>query len=149
MGLGVMIIVLSCMVFYLLVIYIIFSSVHERYDPSDPEKRKFGHKPRMKYITKLTCGQVIARLWMDSYSPFDYQFGTGEGDNYIFAIKKPISCRCPPGRAEYKVVIVPEQEWSAVYFLIIDYRASQYALDTFAWELKKLLEKKLEAVRVE
>lgn len=38
---------------------------------------------------------------------------------------------------------------SAVYFLIIDYRASQYALDTFAWELKKLLEKKLEAVRVE
>lgn len=26
----------------------------------------------MKYITKLTCGQVIARLWMDLYSPFDY-----------------------------------------------------------------------------
>jgi hypothetical protein len=55
----------------------------------------------------------------------------------------------PAGRAKYKVVIVSEQEWSAVYFSIIDYRASQYALDTFAWELKKLLKKKLEAVRVE
>ena len=112
-------------------------------------RKKFGHKPRMKYITKLTCGQVIARLWVDSYSPFDYQFGTGEEDSYIFDIKKPISCWCPPGRAKYKVVIVSEQEWSAVYFSIIDYRASQYALDTFAWELKKLLKKKLEAVRVE
>lgn len=54
-----------------------------------------------------------------------------------------------PGRATYKVIIVPEQEGSIVYFLIMDYRASQYALDVFAWELKKFLEKKLEAVRVE
>lgn len=146
---GIIIMILFFMAFDLLVIYMIFASSQERYDLSDPKKKMFGHKPRMKYITKLTCGQVIARLWMDSYCPFDYQFGTGEEDSYIFEIKKPISCWCPPGRAKYKVVIVPEQEWSAVYFLIIDYRASQYALDTFAWELKKLLEKKLEAVRVE
>ena len=42
MGLGVMIIVLICMAFYLLVIYMIFSSFHERYDPGDPEKKSLG-----------------------------------------------------------------------------------------------------------
>ena len=125
-----------------------FYSNDERYVPNDPEKKKFGHKPRMKFISKLTCGQVTARLWTDSYEPFDYQFGK-EGDNYTFTIHKMICMGGAPGRATYKVIIMPEQEGSIVYFFIMDYRASQYALDVFAWELKKFLEKKLEAVRVD
>ncbi len=125
-----------------------FYSNDERYVPNDPEKKEFGHKPRMKFISKLTCGQVTARLWTDSYGPFDCRFGK-EGDNYTFTINKMICMGGAPGRATYKVIIVPEQEGSIVYFLIMDYRASQYALDVFAWELKKFLEKKLEAVRVE
>ena len=125
-----------------------FYSNDERYVPNDPEKKEFGHKSRMKFISKLTCGQVTARLWTDSYGPFDCRFGK-EGDNYTFTIHKMICMGGAPGRATYKVIIMPEQEGSIVYFFIMDYRASQYALDIFAWELKKFLEKKLEAVRVE
>lgn len=48
-----------------------FYSNDERYVSNDPEKKQFGHKPRMMFISKLTCGQVTARLWTDSYGPFD------------------------------------------------------------------------------
>lgn len=129
-------------------LFIIFSVYREQYNPSDPAKKRFGHKPQMKYVTKLTCGQVIARLWTDSYGPFDCKFGK-EGDDYIFTINRMVSMGRVSGRAKYKVVIMPEQEWTAVYFLILEYRASEYALSVFAWELKKFLEKKLETVRVE
>lgn len=47
------------------------------------------------------------------------------------------------------MLVVPEQEGSAVYFIIIDYQARPFVLDEFAWELKRFIEKKLEAVRVE
>ncbi|MDE7477757.1 MAG: hypothetical protein K2M91_07385 [Lachnospiraceae bacterium] len=134
-----------CSAFYA---YLILSISQKQYNPYDPEKKRFGHKPRMKYITKLTCGQVIARLWMDSYGPFDCQFGKEE-DTYTFTINRMVCYGSVYGRAKYKVIIMPEQEWSAVYFYIIDYRATQYALNVFAWELKGYLEKKLEAVRVE
>lgn len=102
-----------------------FYSNDERYVPNDPEKKEFGHKSRMKFISKLTCGQVTARLWTDSYGPLDCRFGK-EGDNYTFTINKMICMGGAPGRATYKVIIVPEQEGSIVYFLIMDYRASQY-----------------------
>ena len=78
-----------------------FYSNDERYVPNDPEKKEFGHKPRMKFISKLTCGQVTARLWTDSYGPFDCRFGK-EGDNYTFTINKMICMGGAPGRATYK-----------------------------------------------
>lgn len=54
------------MVMNLLIIYII---QRDRLKLSDSEKQRFGHKPSMKFISKLTCGQVIARMWVDSYGP--------------------------------------------------------------------------------
>ena len=142
-----MIIQLICgMVLQLVVLYKLFSFYRERYNPRDPKKNRFGHKPRMKYITKLSCGEIIERLWTDSGNLIDYKFGKEGEDSYILTINGVINCR---GRAKYKVLIVPETEWSAVYFFIMDHKASKYALGAFAWELKGVLEKKLEAVRVE
>ena len=85
------------MVLYVLVLYKMFSFYSKRYNPRDPNKNRFGHRPVMKYITKLSCGQITERPQM----------------------------------------------------LITDDKASPYALGAFAWELKGVLEKKLEAVRIE
>lgn len=137
---------LTGMVLYVLVLYKLFSFYSKRYNPRDPKKSRFGHRPRMKYITKLSCGQIIERLQTDSGNMIKYEFGEEEEGSYTLTVNGVANCR---GRAEYKVVIVPEQEWNAVYFLITDYKASPYALGAFAWELKGVLEKKLEAVRVE
>ncbi|MEZ3490922.1 MAG: hypothetical protein K1W38_01135 [Lachnospiraceae bacterium] len=134
------------MVMNLLIVYII---QRDRLKLSDSEKRKFGHKPSMKFISKLTCGQVIARMWVDSYGPLNCKFEKDEEDNYIFTINSLIYWRSSIGKAMYKVLVVPEQEGSAVYFIIIDYQARPFVLDEFAWELKRFIEKKLEAVRVE
>ena len=127
----------------------IYLSHRVPYVPRDPVKRQFGHKPRMTYLTKLSCGQVIARMWTDSYGPFDYKFGKEEDGSYTFTINRMICFRSVPGRAAYKVLVTPEQEGSAVYLYLFDYRASNYALNVFAWELKGFLEKKLDSVRVE
>jgi hypothetical protein len=103
----------------------------------------------MKFISKLTCGQVIARMWVDSYGPLNCKFEKDEEDNYIFTINSLIYWRSSISKAVYKVQVIPEQEGSAVYFIIIDYQARPLVLDEFAWELKGFIEKKLEAVRVE
>ena len=103
----------------------------------------------MKFITKLSCGQVVTRLWVSTYGPFNYEFGKEEDGSYIFTINSMTGWGAVPGKAKYKIIIIPEQEGSAVYCFILEYKASEYALDVFAWELKRFLEKKLEAVRVE
>lgn len=54
------------MVMNLLIVYTI---QRDRLKLSDSEKQRFGHKSSMKFISKLTCGQVIARMWIDSYGP--------------------------------------------------------------------------------
>ncbi|MBO5032832.1 MAG: hypothetical protein J6D08_13275 [Lachnospiraceae bacterium] len=131
-------------------LFLLYSSYHETYNPYDPKKMQFGHMPRMKYFTKLSCGQVIARLWTDSYGPFDYKFGKEEDGTYTFTINRMNGgYGYTPGSAKYKVLVMSEQEGSAVHFLILDYKASEYTLNVFAWELRRFLEKKLEAVRIE
>lgn len=48
---------------------IVYTIQRDRLKLSDSEKQRFGHKSSMKFISKLTCGQVIARMRADSYSP--------------------------------------------------------------------------------
>ncbi len=126
-----------------------WSTKHEYYDPQDPKTAQFGHKPRMKYVTKLSCGQVTARLWMESYAPFDSKFGKEEDGTYTLTINSTTGRRDKHYRVKYKVVITPEQEGSAVCLFLFDYKADEHALNIIALELKSFLEKKLEAVRVE
>ena len=129
---------------------VVCSTRHERYNPRDPKKKQFGHKPKMKYITQLSCGQVIARLWTESYG-FDYKFTKEEDGTYTFTINslQGVVWGSTPGSAKYKVMVTPEPEGSAVWFMILTYKADEHSLDVIAWELRRFLEKKLEAVRVE
>ncbi len=119
------------------------------YDVYDLKNAQFGHKPRMKYMTKLSCGQVIARLWMESYGPFDSKFGKEEDGTYTLTIDSTTGRRDVRSRVKYKVLVTPEQEESAVYLFVLGYKADERALNIIALELKEFLEKKLEAVRVE
>ena len=66
MEVGVIILFVIYMVMNLLIVYTIQP---DRLKLSDSEKQRFGHKSSMKFISKLTCGQVIARMRADSYSP--------------------------------------------------------------------------------
>ena len=76
-----------------------------------PRYTQWFSEYKQVYIMLLLCDNG----YFGGSSHFDYQFGEEE-DSYTFAINKPVSWGCPPGRAKYKVVIVPEQECSAVYF---------------------------------
>ena len=87
MDVSVIILFVIYMVMNLLIIYII---QRDRLKLSDSEKQRFGHKPSMKFISKLTCGQVIARMWVDSYGPLNCKFEKDEEDNYIFTINSLI-----------------------------------------------------------
>lgn len=119
------------------------------HDVHDPQNVQFGHKPRMKYMTKLSCGQVIARLWMESYGPFNSKFGKEEDGTYTLTIDSTTGRKDVHSRVKYKVLVMPEQEESAVYLFALEYKADERARNIIALELKDFLEKKLEAVRVE
>ena len=135
---------------FLLCGVVVCSTYHELYDPYDPKKTQFAHKPKMKYITKLSCGQVIARLWTEAYGLY-YKFTKEEDGTYTFTINslQGVVWGYTPGSAKYKVYITSESEGSAVWFIIFDYKADEHSLNAIAWELRRFLEKKLEAVRVE
>lgn len=132
------------------VLFIVFSTYNKTYKSYDPKKKQFRHMPMMKYITKLSYGQVVTRLWIESYAPFDYKFEKEDDGTYTFTINGMNGYGYAVGsRAKYKVVIKSEQEVTVVHFLILDYKASERMLNIFAWGLCKFLEKKLDAVRVE
>ena len=67
------------MVLYVLVLYKMFLFYSKRYDPRDPDKNRFGHRPVMKYITKLSCGHITERLQMDSGNLIKYELEEGGG----------------------------------------------------------------------
>lgn len=137
-------------VWSMLALFMVFSTYYKSYKLYDPKKMQFKHMPVMKYITKLSCGQVVTRLWMESYAPFDYKFGREEDGTYTFTINGMNGYGYANGsRAKYKVLITSEQEITIVYFFILDYKANEKMLNIFAWGLCRFLEKKLEAVRVE
>ena len=69
----------------------------KRYDPRDPDKNRFGHRPVMKYITKLSCGHITERLQMDSGNLIKYELVRREGGSYTLTVNGAANCR---GRAE-------------------------------------------------
>lgn len=72
------------MVLYVLVLYKMFLLYSKRYDPRDPDKNRFGHRPVMKYITKLSCGHITERLQMDSGNLIKYELEEGGGKLYAY-----------------------------------------------------------------
>lgn len=140
----------------------------ELYAPKENRKRK-EHKARMKYLTSLSCDETILRLTR-MYMPFDGTFGK-ENDNekdqmYVLEITEvPRNYRgLFQGSVKYKVMVTPAQEGSAVWlflsaldrewlpnvdFFSVTRLSDDEMLNMFAWEVEKLFEKLLEAVRVE
>ncbi len=140
----------------------------ELYAPKDKRKR-MNQKPRMKYLTRLSCEETLSRL-LKMNTPFDSTFWK-ENDNekdgtYVFEITEiPIAYRrvfC--GSVKYRVMVMPAQEGSAVWLFLlaltrrwlldadllpIGRLGDDEMLNMFAWEVEKLLEKLLNAVRVE
>lgn len=140
----------------------------ELYTSKEKRIRK-EHKARMKYLTSLSCEETILRL-TQMYMPFDGTFEK-ENDNekdqmYILEITEvPRNYQgLFRGSVKYKVMVVPAQEGSAVWlflseldrkwmsnvdFFSVTRLSDDEMLNMFAWEVEKLFEKLLEAVRVE
>jgi hypothetical protein len=127
-------------------------------------KKRLGHKPRMKYLTNLSCEEVLLRLMEKMYAPFDCTFEKENDDPknqmYVFSIHEvPIRYYgVIRGRVKYKVMVTPAQEGSAVWLFLFTFERAlvntmEYSnndiLNVFAWDIEKLFGKLLDAVRVE
>lgn len=143
-------------------------NVMELYMPQEKRKR-MAHKPRMKYITGLSCEEVLLRF-KQMYTPFDCTFKKENDDikdqMYILSIDEvpQVYQGTFRGKVRYKVLVTPAQKGSTVWLFLFTYDR-MFLLDTdllgstrvsdddmlsaFAWEVEKLFEKLLDAVRVE
>ena len=169
--------------FVLLIFFLIFTLVTlaacletwrdrvELYDLFTLKKRekRMKHKLRMKYLTGLPCEVVTSRLTQKWYAPFDCTFEKEKDDPkdqmYLLTIHEVPLRHCGEfrGHIQYKVLVTPAQEGSAVWLFLSafqrDYpsppivRGSKYSdddmMNIFAWEVEKLFGKLLGAVRVE
>lgn len=162
------------LLFFLIIIFVsipvnleIWRDRVERYDLYMPKDRK--HKPRMKYLTGLSCEEVLLRL-MQMYAPFGCTFEKANADPkdqmYVLSIDEvPLRYHGMfRGGVKYKVLVTPTQEGSAVWLFLFSFDKTPWLsrdlfhitrftddemLNVFAWEVEKLFEKLLEAVRVE
>ena len=143
-------------------------NVMELYMPQEKRKR-MAHKPRMKYITGLSCEEALLRF-KQMYTPFDCTFKKENDDikdqMYILSIDEApqVYRGIFRGKVRYKVLVTPAQKGSTVWLFLFTYDRT-FLLDTdllgstrvsdddmlsaFAWEVEKLFEKLLDAVRVE
>lgn len=143
-------------------------SSRERYDLYMRKDRK--HSPRMKFLTEHSCAETLMLLaQMDA--PFDCTFEkesqNQKDQTYVFTITQaPFWCReiFWWGGVTYRVLVTPTQKGSAVWLFLYTYEKIPWTrknlynmikftddkmLNMFAWEVEKLFEKLLDAVRVE
>lgn len=140
----------------------------ELYAPKDKRKR-MNQKSRMKYLTQYSCEETLSLL-LKMNTPFDSTF-CKENDNekdrtYLLEITEiPLAYqKVFRGSVKYRVMVMPAQEGSAVwlFLLALDRRwlfdadlvpinrlSDDEMLNMFAWEIEKVFEKLLNAVRVE
>lgn len=110
------------------------------------------HKTRMEYVTKLPCEEVIERLRQgtDGKIVLKKEKEYSEDAFYLLSVnsKVPFCIGGTYEKVRYKVLVTFAQEGSAVWIYLSKCRNS-YALNLYAKRLKRYLEKKIEAVRVE
>jgi len=134
--------------FVIFLLLYFFFQLRYKTDFSTPNK----HKTRMKYITKMTCEEVIEKLGQGTDSNFILE---KEDDNiknklYLFSMKNKVlfhwGCKC--NQAQYKLFVTPAQEGSAV-LLYLCCCSNRYALNQYAKKVKCFMKKRIGAVRVE
>ncbi len=122
-----------------------------------------GHRPRMKFLTPFSCEETLERL-SSMCAPFDCTFTKECADEkdcmYVLDVQElPLWCyglmRCS---IKYRVLVTPAQEGSAVWLFPFAFERGITKIDVysntdmkniFAWEVGKVFEKLLNAVRVE
>lgn len=139
----------------------------EAYLPKEKRKR-MSHEPRMKYLTSFSCEETLLRLTQMN-APFDFTFEKESDDAknqmYVFSIDEvPRGYNSMfRGKVKYKVLVTPAQEGSAVWLFLFTYErkfqlsegdlvgrlSDEGMLTVFSWQVEKLFEKLLNAVRVE
>jgi len=106
----------------------------------------------MKYITKLTCEEIIEKLGQRTDRNFKLE---KENENikdkiYILSMNNKVFSHCKYicEEAQYRLLVTPAQEGSTVWLYL--YQCSnKYALNQYAEKLKKFMEKRIDALRVE
>ncbi|MDE7183393.1 MAG: hypothetical protein K2O40_02735, partial [Lachnospiraceae bacterium] len=127
---------------------IILRLLRHKKDVNSPSK----HKVRMKYLTDLSCEEVINRF--QNGRSKSYQFKKEKTDIKDKMYMLSIHNRMPHylGRlreqVQYRVLITPDCNGSAVWMFLCDC-SNQYTLNRFAEKVKELMKQEIAAVRVE
>ena len=110
------------------------------------------HKTRMKYVTKLSCEEVLERLRQDTDSRILLKKEKDDRRDELYLLsmnsRAPFYSGSTCEKARYRVLVTLAQEGSTVWVYLSQCR-NPYALNRYAERLKRFLEKRIEAVRVE
>ena len=110
------------------------------------------HKTRMKYVTKLSCEEVLERLRQGTDSRILLEKEKDDRMDVLYLLsmnsRAPFYSGGTCEKARYRVLVTLAQEGSAVWVYLSEC-SNPYALNRYAERLKKFLEKRIEAVRIE
>ena len=136
---------LGIVILFFLIIYKCLRHKKDIYSP-------FKHKTRMKYVTNLSCEEIINKFQHGRNK--SYQFEKEKTDikdkMYMLSVhnEMPHYLRCLCEKVQYKVLITPDCSGSAVWVFLYDC-SNQYTLNRFAEKVKELMKQEIAAVRVE
>lgn len=134
------------------IIYLSFLLIYLKLRHIVRPRTRCKHKARMKYVTDLSCEEVMEKLRQEAHN--DFQFIKEKEDvkdnMYILSIdwKAPLYQKYLRAGARYRVLVTPSQTGSTVWFYLSEC-SDDYALDQFAERLRGFMEEKIGAFREE
>ena len=121
------------------IIYLSFLLIYLKLRHIVRPRTRCKHKARMKYVTDLSCEEVMEKLRQEAHN--DFQFVKEKEDvkdnMYIFSIdwKAQLYQKYLRAGARYRVMVTPSQTGSTVWFYLSEC-SDDYALDQFAERLR-------------
>lgn len=133
----------TCFFLFLSTLFLMYKGFHPNY---------CRHKNRMKYVTRLSCEEVIERLGNQAEDDFRLkkEKENTEDRMYILSLygRASLYRKCFCEKARYRVLTAPTQEGSAVWFYL-SWCRNKYELNQYAEKLRRFMQEKIDAVRTE